>query len=213
MLQNQSHVVSTAARSIYDYHDDISDDSYSHAAETDTENVEPEFARSHDGSAAHIQSCMYCLRESQSVCTNTTQVTSDAENIFPESLYNSDSLSSIPEEPAHKRTFTESDIHAWLACDSAEDMIPQAQPQYVILQEIRDWEMESTDYDNIESTEEVGPDPVTCNALTILTMYNSTQEFPELFPEDKPTELPTVRYTMQIMRHRIEVMSDSHWSP
>ena len=156
---------------------------------------------------------MYCLRESQSVCTNTTQVTSDAENIFPESLYNSASLSSIPEEPAHKRTFTESDIHAWLACDSAEDMIPQAQPQYVILQQIRDWEMESTDYDNIESTEEVGPDPVTCNALTILTMYNSTQEFPELFPEDKPTELPTVRYTMQIMRHRIEVMSDSHWSP
>ena len=47
--------------------------------------------------------------------------------------------------------------------------------------------MVSTDYDNIESTEEVGPDPVTCNALTILIMYDPTKEFPALFPEEKPT--------------------------
>ena len=92
-------------------------------------------------------------------------------------------------------------------------MIAQAQPQYTTLQEITDWEMESTDYDNIESTEEVGPDPVTCNALTTLTMYDPTKEFPKLFPDEKPTELPPLRYTMEIMQHRIDVIPNSHWSP
>ena len=37
MLQKQSHAVSTAAYSIYDYDDDICNDSSSHAPETDTE--------------------------------------------------------------------------------------------------------------------------------------------------------------------------------
>ena len=59
--------------------------------------------------------------------------------------------------------------------------------------------MKSTDYDNVVSTKEVGPDPVTCNALTTLTMYDPTKEFPELFPQQKPTELPSLRYTMEIM--------------
>ena len=90
-------------------------------------------------------------------------------------------------------------------------MIAQAQPQYATLQEITDWEMESTDYNNIESTEEVGPDPVTCNALTTLIMYDPTEEFPELFPDEKPTELSTLRYSMEIMQHRIDVIPDSHW--
>ena len=45
MLQKQSHAVSTAACSIYDYDDDISYDSSSHAPVTDSENEEPEFAR------------------------------------------------------------------------------------------------------------------------------------------------------------------------
>ena len=74
----------------------------------------------------------------------------------------------------YERIFTESVIHPWLACDSAAELIAQAQPQYTTLQEITDWEMESTDYDNIDSTEKVGPDPVTCNALTTLTMYDPT---------------------------------------
>ena len=72
--------------------------------------------------------------------------------------------------------------------------------------------MESTDYVNIESTNEVGPDPVTCNALTTLTMYDPTKEFPELFPDKKLTELPPLRYPMEIMQHRIDVIPDSHWS-
>ena len=73
--------------------------------------------------------------------------------------------------------------------------------------------MESTDYDNIESTDEVGPDPVTCNARTTLTMYDPTKKFPEVFPDVKPTELPPLRYPMEIMLHRIDVIPDSHWSP
>ena len=72
--------------------------------------------------------------------------------------------------------------------------------------------MESTDYAYIESTEQVAPDPVTCNALTTLTMYDPTKEFPELFSEEKPTELPSLRYTMEIMQHTIDVIPDSHWS-
>ena len=92
-------------------------------------------------------------------------------------------------------------------------MIGQVQPQYVILHEITDWEMESTDYDNMESTEEVGPDPVTCNVLTTLTMCDPIQELPELFPEEKPTKLPTLKYCMGIMHHRIDVIPESHWSP
>ena len=73
--------------------------------------------------------------------------------------------------------------------------------------------MESTDYDIIESTEEVGPDPVTCNILTTLIMYDLTKEFPELFPDEKPTELPLLTYPMEIMQHRIDVIPASHWSP
>ena len=72
--------------------------------------------------------------------------------------------------------------------------------------------MESTDYDNTESTEEVGPDPVRCNALTTLTMYDPIKEVPELFREAKPTQLPLFRYPMEIMQHRIDVIPDSHWS-
>ena len=98
MLQKQSHAVSTAACAFYNYHHDISYDSSSHVPETDTEDEEAEFARYHDGSAAHIQSCMYCLHESYSESTNAAQVTSDEENFFPESLYDSHSNSSTPEE-------------------------------------------------------------------------------------------------------------------
>ena len=61
MLQKQSHAVSTAACSIYNYDDKIFYDLSSHAEETDLEDEEAEFERYHDGSAAHIQACMYCL--------------------------------------------------------------------------------------------------------------------------------------------------------
>ena len=72
--------------------------------------------------------------------------------------------------------------------------------------------MESTDYDNSESTKEVGTTPVTCNALTTRTMYDTIKQFPELFPEAKPTELPILRYSMEIMQHRIDVIPASHRS-
>lgn len=52
-------------------------------------------------------------------------------------------------------------------------MRAQAQPQYITVHETTDWELESTDYNNIESTAEVGQDPVTCNACTTYIMYDS----------------------------------------
>ena len=128
ILPLQSNAVSTAACSIYDYNHDISYDLSSHAPGTDTEEEQAEFVRYHDGSAANIQSCIYCLHASQSVSTNTEQVTSDEEKNFPESLCNSDSNSFTPEKQGYGRIFTESDIHSWLACDSTEEMIAQAQP-------------------------------------------------------------------------------------
>ena len=213
MLQKQSHAVSTAACSIYDYDDDISNDSSSHAPETDSEPEQAEFARYHDGSASHIQACMYCLSEQQAVSTNAAEIDQDEEKIFTESLYNSFTMSSNSEEQGYERIFTESHIHSELACDSPEEMIAQAQPQYTTLQEITDWEMKYTDYDNVQSTEEVGADSVTCNALTTLTMYDPTTACPELFPDEKPTQLSSLRYPMEIMQHRIDVIPHSHWSP
>ena len=72
--------------------------------------------------------------------------------------------------------------------------------------------MEYTDYDNIESIEKVGPDPVTCNALTTLTIYDPIKEFSELFLEEKPTEVHPLSYSMEIMQDRIDLIPDSHWS-
>ena len=75
ILQKQSHAVSTAACSINNYDDDICNSTSSYVPETDTEDQDAEFARYHDGTAAHIQSCIYSLRESQSVSPNAAQVT------------------------------------------------------------------------------------------------------------------------------------------
>ena len=82
MRQKQSHALSTAACSIYDYDDDISCDSSSHAEETDSEDEQGEFERYHDGSAAHIQACMYCLSEQQPVVsTNAAEIDPDEDRI------------------------------------------------------------------------------------------------------------------------------------
>ena len=59
----------------------------------------------------------------------------------------------------------------------------------------------------------MGPYPVSCNALSTLNMYDPTKEFPALFPEEQPTELLTLRYPMEIMAHRSNVIPDSHWLP
>ena len=58
----------------------------------------------------------------------------------------------------------------------------------------------------------MGTDPVTCNALITRTIYDPTKEFADLFPVEKPTEIPIVRYTMEIMQHRIDVITNSHRS-
>ena len=59
----------------------------------------------------------------------------------------------------------------------------------------------------------MGTGPLTCNALPTLTRYDPAKEFPELFPAGKPTELHTLRYHMEIMQDRIDVIPDSHLSP
>ena len=91
-------------------------------------------------------------------------------------------------------------------------MSGQAQPQYITVQEIIDRDMESRDYDNIKSTEAVSSHPVTCNALSTVKMYDPTNEFPELFPDEKRTELPPLRYPMESTLHRIDVIPESAWS-
>ena len=111
MLQKPSPAVSTVACSIDEYDNDISNESSSHAPETDTADKEAECARYHDGSAAHIQSWMYCVHESQSVSTNAAKVTSDEEKIFPKLLSDSDCNSVTQSEQGYQRIFTESDIH------------------------------------------------------------------------------------------------------
>ena len=111
MLQKQSHAVSTAACSIHDYDDDISNDSSSHAPETDSEDEQGEFERHHDGSALHIQACMYCLSEQPAVSTNAAEIAQDEEKTFTESLNDSDTKSSNPDQQGYERISRESDIH------------------------------------------------------------------------------------------------------
>ena len=91
---------------------------------------------------------------------------------------------------------TESDTHLWLACNSPEGMVAQAQPQCTTLQEIPHCEMPYTDYDNMQSTEDVRTDPGTCNARTTLTMYDPAKESPEVCTDEKPTNLLPLRYAM-----------------
>ena len=44
-------------------------------------------------------------------------------------------------------------------------------------------------------------------------MYDPVAEFPELLPEEKPTELPPLREPLEIMQHRIDVIPNSVWKP
>ena len=42
-------------------------------------------------------------------------------------------------------------------------------------------------------------------------MYDPGADFPEMFPEDKPTELPPLRELLEIMQHQIDVIPNSVW--
>ena len=44
-------------------------------------------------------------------------------------------------------------------------------------------------------------------------MYDPVAEFPELFPKQKPTELPPLREPLEIMEHRIDVIPHHVWKP
>ena len=81
-------------------------------------------------------------------------------------------------------------LHRWLDFDSPEEMITQAQHNWSYYTDIDEAEIEenNSDYNNIEPSSEVGPDPIDTNALSTLVMYVPVAEFPELFPEEKPTE-------------------------
>ena len=106
-------------------------------------------------------------------------------------------------------------LHPWLDCNSAEEMIDQAQPHWSYYTNIDEWEIEedNTDYDNIEPATEVEPDPIVTNALWTLVLYYPVAEFPELFTEEKRTEFPTLRELLEIMPHRIDVKPNSVWKP
>ena len=90
-------------------------------------------------------------------------------------------------------------------------MIAQGQPQYILLPAIIYVAMQSTDDDNIELPEEVGSDPVTWKALTTPIMYDPTTEFPQLFPEEKPTKLHALRDPMAIIQLRIDITPHSYY--
>ena len=57
-------------------------------------------------------------------------------------------------------------LHPWLDCNSAEEMIAQAQPHWSYYTDIDKSEIEEndSDYNNIEPSSEVGPDPIVTNA-------------------------------------------------
>ena len=106
-------------------------------------------------------------------------------------------------------------LHPWLDWDSAEDMIAQVQPHWSYNIDIDESEIEDndSDYNNIEPSREVEPDPIVTNALSTLGMYNPVAEFPELFSGEKPTELPPLREHLEIIQHRNDVMPNSEWKP
>ena len=82
-------------------------------------------------------------------------------------------------------------------------MIAQAQTHWSYYTDIDESEIEEndSDYNNIEPSSEIGPDPIVTNPLSTLVMYDAVGEFPELFPEEKPTELPRLREPLEIMQH------------
>ena len=71
-------------------------------------------------------------------------------------------------------------LHPCLDCDSAEEMIPQAQPHWTYYTNIDDSEIEKNDtaYDNIEPASEVGPYTIVTNALSTVVMYDPVAEIP-----------------------------------
>ena len=106
-------------------------------------------------------------------------------------------------------------LHLRLGCDSAGEMIAQAQPHWSYYIDIDDSEIEEivSHYDNIEPSVEVVPDPIVTNALSTLVMYDPVAEFPELFPEETPTALHALRERVEIMQHSINVIPNSAWKP
>ena len=104
-------------------------------------------------------------------------------------------------------------LHPWLDCDSGEDMIAQAQTHWSYYADIDESQIEEndSDYNNIKPSSEVWPDTIVTNAVSTLVMYDPVAGFPALFPEEKPTELPTLREQLEIMQHTIDVIPNSVW--
>ena len=57
------------------------------------------------------------------------------------------------------------------------------------------------------------PDLIVTNALLTLVMYDPVAEFPELFAEEKATELPPPREPLESIQHRIYIIPHSVWKP
>ena len=70
-----------------------------------------------------------------------------------------------------------------------------------------------SDYDKIEPSDKVVPDPIVTNALSTLLMYDLVAELSELFPDERLTKLCKHREPLEIMQHRIDVIPNSVWKP
>ena len=94
ILHKQSHALSTAACSIYNCDNHITNHSSSHAFESDTDDKKAEFGWHQNESAAYIQSCIYCAHESKLVSSDSAEVTWNQAKIFTEVAYHSNKHSS-----------------------------------------------------------------------------------------------------------------------
>jgi len=52
-----------------------------------------------------------------------------------------------------------------------------------------------------------------CNHLTIQQGFDPYQEFPHLFPIEKPRELLPLREPIEIIQHKIKVINKAEWYP
>ena len=124
------------------YDSPISYDSYSHAYETGTD-------------------------------VDTTDSSSDCAEEPAFSHYISDNESQgRTGEQAYQILDETPTLHPWLDCDSAEEMVAQAQPHWSHYIDLDESEIEEndSDYNNTEPSREVVLDPIVTNALSTLVM-------------------------------------------
>jgi len=54
---------------------------------------------------------------------------------------------------------------------------------------------------------------IICNYMHVEDKWDPIKEFPHLFPDKKPLNLPPLRYPLHLIQHHIKVVSGSIWQP